>query len=154
MMVDIRGGALAANIQGEGISRIFFGEDKKALRAARKNANAFKKQRDWEAFRNLLIQCGDDTNALALYRREPGLHARYPSETAFLEATKVLRPALAKVPATPRDGAGEFSIHNFHSPFTNSRVLTFTDSDGQKLLATWNSEQLSNLELRPSNRHK
>lgn len=154
MMVDIRGGTAGGPVQGEGIMRIFFGEDKKALRAARKNANAFKRQRDWEDFRSLVLQCGDDSKALALYRRESGLHARYPSESAFLESMKALRPTLAKLPASPKEGVNEFSIHTFHSPFSNSRVLTFRDTDGLELVATWKGDQLSNLELRPSNHHR
>ena len=154
MMVDIRGGGPGGPVQGEGIIRIFFGEDRKALRAARKNANTFRRQREWDDFRNLMLQCGDDRSALALYHRESGLRARYPSETAFLESVKVLRPALAKLPAKPQEGVNEFSIHSFHSPFSSSRVLTFTDTDGLELAATWRGDQLSNLELRPSNRHR
>ena len=154
MMVDIRGGTLGGPVQGEGVVRIFFGEDKKALRTARKNANIFKLQQDWNNFRNLMLQCGDDSSALTLYRREPGLHTRYPSESAFLETAKAMRPALARLPATPLDGAREFNIHNIHSPFTHSRVLTFTDPDGQELVATWKSDQLSNLESRASSRQR
>jgi hypothetical protein len=154
MRVDIRGGTLAGPIQGEGIVRIFFGEDKKALRAARKNANAFKKQRDWDGFRKLMLQCGSDTEASALYRREPGLHTHFPNESTFLESMKALRPALANLPEKPLEGTHEFSIHNFHSPFTHSRVMTLAGNDGQALVATWKGDQLSNLELRPSNRHR
>ncbi|MBL0313594.1 MAG: hypothetical protein IPP78_12960 [Holophagaceae bacterium] len=154
MLVNIRGGAFAGPIQGEGIDRIFFGEDKKALRTARKNANAIKKLREWDNFRKLMLQCGDDTNAMALYRREPGLRSRYPSETGFLESMKALRPTLGTLPAKPLEGAHEFSIHTFQSPFRRSRIMTFRGEDGQELAATWTDDQLDNLELRPSNRHR
>ena len=154
MMVDIRGGRLAGPTEGEGITRIFFGEDKKALRDARKKAGAFKTQREWEGFRKLMLECGEDSTAAALYRREPGLHARYPSEAAFLESMKALRPALAKLPARMPDDRHEFRINNFHSPFSHSRVLTFSDSEGQELVVTWRSDRLTDLELRPSKRPK
>lgn len=154
MRVEIRGGDLAGPIQGEGIVRIFFGEDRKALRTARKNANALKKQREWEDFRKLMLRCGEDREALALYGQEPGLRAHYPSEGAFLESMKTLRPALGKLPVNPVEGAQEFSIHRYQSPFTRSRILTFRDSDGQELVATWKSGQLSNLELRPASHRR
>ena len=152
MMVDIRGGEFAGPIEGEGIRRIAFGEDKKALRKARKQASAFKTQREWEEFRKLLLECGDDRTATELYHREPGLHARYPNESSFLDSVKGLRPALAKLPATPREDGHEFSIHSFHSPFAHSRVMTYMDTDGQRLVATWKNDRLSNLELHPSRR--
>ena len=153
MMVNIHGGTLAGPIQGEGITRIFFGDDKKALRIARKKASAFKAQREWEDFRKVMLQCGDDSSAMALYRREPGLHARYPSESAFLDSVKALRPAIAKLPITLRDDS-KFGVRNYRTPFTHSHVLIFLNTDGQELVATWKSGQLNDLEMRPSSRHK
>lgn len=151
LRVEIRGGTLAGPIEGEGITRLFFGEDKKALRAARKNANALRTQREWEGFRKLMLDCGDDGKAADLYRREPGLHAHYPNERAFLESVQPLRPAIAKLPVTLREDGGEFAVRTYRTPFSHSRVASFLFADGRELRATWESGQLSKLELRQSN---
>jgi hypothetical protein len=153
MRVDIRGGTLAGPVEGEGIVRILFGEDRKALRSAQKKANAFKRLRKWEDFRKLLLQCADDGEAAALYRRETGLHARYASEAAFLQAMQALRPAIAKVPAVPRDASDEFGIRTYQTPFTHTQELIFQCGDGSELVATSKRGQLSNVELRPSTSH-
>ena len=154
MRVDILGGTLAGPIPGEGITRIFFGEDKKALRSARNKANAFKTQRDWEEFRRVMLQCSDDTKAGLLYHQEPGLQVNYRTESDFLAAMKALQPAIAKLPETPREDGYQFSVRNRRTPFTHSRIMIFTDTEGQWLVATWKSDRLSNLELRTSNHHK
>ncbi len=154
MRVDILGGTLGGPIQGEGITRIFFGEDKKALRIARKKANVVKTQRDWEDFRKVMLQCADDTKAGALYRHEPGLQANFRSESDFLERTKAMRPAIAQLPVALREDGHEFSVRNRRTPFSHSRILIFTDTEGRWLVATWKSDQLGNLELRARNRHK
>ncbi len=151
MRVDIRAGAFGEPVQSEGIIRIFFGEDKKALRAARQKSNNVGTQHKWEDFRKVLLQCADDASAAALYRKEPGLHTRFPTEAAFLESLTTLRPVLVKLPLSLEEGAHEFSIHNIHSPFRNSRVSTFRTSNGQELVVTWKDGQLSVLELRPPN---
>ncbi len=148
MRVEVQGGTLGEPVQGEGITRLYFGEDKKALRSARKKANALKTRREWEDFRKVMLQCADDGQAASLYRQEPGLHARFPTEPAFLQSMRALRPAIAKLPVTPRDDS-EFGVQTYRSPFTHIHVLVFPDADGLELRATWKNDQLSNLELRP-----
>jgi len=152
MRVDIQGGTLGGPIQGEGITRIYFGEDKKALRNARRKANVLKARREWDDFRKVMLRCSDDSQAADLYRQEPSLHVKYPSESAFLESLKALRPAIAKLPITLRDDS-KFGVRNYRTPFTHSHVLIFLNTDGQELVATWKSGQLSNLELRQARRH-
>lgn len=153
MRVDIRGGALAGPVEGEGSVRIFFGEDKRALRSARRKASASKMRGEWGAFRGLMLQCADDAGAAALYRGERGLHARYPSEAVFLDAVRRMRPAIAELPPAPREDANEFGVRTFHTPFRHSRNLVFRGRDGQELVATWKSGKLSDLELRPARSH-
>ncbi|MDE3244993.1 MAG: hypothetical protein KGN80_02815 [Acidobacteriota bacterium] len=153
MRVDIRGGRLAGPVEGEGITRLYFAEDRKGLREARRKATALRTGREWENYRKVMLRCSDDSQAAALYRQEPGLRANYPSESAFLEAAKALRPAIAKLPVALRDDASEFGIRNYHTPFTNSHVLIFLCADGQELRAIWKNGQLSKVELRPANSH-
>ncbi len=153
MRVDIRGGGMAGSVEGEGITRLYFAEDRKGLREARRKATAQKAGREWETFRKVMLRCSDDGQAAALYRQEPGLRAAYPSESAFLEATRALRPAIAKLPATLRDDAKEFGIRNYRTPFMQSHVLIFLCPDGQELRAIWKNDQLSKVGLRPAHGH-
>ncbi len=153
MMVEIQGGALAGPIEGEGINHIFFGADEKALESAREKAGEHGAERAWEEFREVMLRCNDDLKAAELYRVEFGLHATYPSETAFLDSVRKLRPVIANLPATNQKGLHEFSIHSYQTPFANNRVLSFRSTDGQRLVATWKGGQLNNVELRPAHNH-
>ncbi len=151
MRVDIRGGRPAGPVEGEGITRLYFAEDKKGFREARRKAAALQARREWENFRKVMLECSDDSQAAALYHQEPGLRVNYPSESAFLEATKALRPAIAKLPAKLQDDAKEFGIQNYRTPFMHSHVLVFLCPEGQELRAIWKNDQLSKVELRPAN---
>ncbi len=98
MLVNIRGGAFAGPIQGEGIDRIFFGEDKKALRTARKNANAIKKLREWDNFRNLMLQCGDDSNATGALPSRTRLALALPKRNHLSGIHESLASSLSEPP--------------------------------------------------------
>lgn len=151
MRVDIKGGRMAGPVEGEGITRLYFAEDRKGLREARRKATALQAGREWENYRKVMLRCSDDSQAAALYRQEPGLRANYSGESAFLEATKALRPAIEKLPVALRNDANEFGIRNYRTPFMHSHVLIFLCADGQELRAIWKNDQLSKVELRPAN---
>ncbi len=148
MTVNIEGGPLAGPVEGEGITRILFGEDEKALEAAREKAGSLETRRDWEEFRKVMLQCGDDTKAAELYRKEPGLRAAYHSESAFLEAAKAWRPTIEGLPSTKQNDAHDFSIYRNETPFGRTKVLTFKNAKGEHLTARWRDGHLSGLELR------
>ncbi len=148
MSVDIQGGTLAGPIRGEGLTHLLFGVDEKGLEAAREAANTFRTQHEWNDFRNLMLQCGDDRLAAKLYAKEPGLQATYRSQSAFLEHLRTLRLGLAGLPVERRDGAHDFSIQTIQSPLGHTRKLAYQRPDGQLLVAIWGDGQLTRVELR------
>ncbi len=150
MRVEIQGGAFAEPGLGEGIVRLLFSEEQRGLERAETRLRDERDKHTGEAFRQLFQQCAEDTAALALYRKEPGLRDTYRSEQTFLAHLKPLRPAIALMLARPAVEEGKFHFQRRTGPFGSSESYTLDLEDGVWLSTASKDGRLSAIDGRAS----
>lgn len=94
---------------------------------------------DWEDLRAMVDQLGTDAGAQELYRQAPGLKSSFPSETAFVEASRGWRPLLEPLPKEIPD----LEAHDlsYNSQIGGKVVLSYRQKNGARVRFTWDGKR-------------